>query len=210
MHTALRAASVTLSDFLRREFVADAALAAFFDPVLGGTMVVTLNNPEEMRANNIQGLSVWLYRVERDDQLLNAPPARPQPNRLLPTPLPLRLHYLLTPIVLIDPAFPAVSPSVEQELLGKVLQQLYQHPVLRGADLLDTLTGSETRLTVRLEPMSLEEITRVWHALQRPYQLSLSYEVTLAMIAPETQASVSSPVTIAEPKFSVIVSKELS
>jgi hypothetical protein len=209
VHTALRATSITLSDFVRREFVADAALGAFFDPVLGGTMVVTHNNPEEMRANNIQGLSVWLYRVERDDQLLNAPPTRPQPNRLLPTPLPLRLHYLLTPVVTIDPAFPAVSPGLEQELLGKVLQQLYQHPVLRGVDLRDTLTGSEQRLTLRLEPMSLEEITRVWHALQRPYQLSLSYEVTLALIAPETQPSVSSPVTIAEPKYSVIVSKEL-
>lgn len=209
MHTALRATSITLSDFVRRELIADAALAAFFDPALGGTMIVTLNNPEEMRTNNVEGLSVWLYRVERDDQLLNAPPARPQPNRVLPTPLPLRLHYLLTPVVTIDPAFPAVSPGLEQELLGKVLQLLYQRPVLRGADLRDTLTGSEERLTLRLEPMSLEEITRVWHALQRPYQLSLSYEVTLAMIAPETQPSVSSPVATAEPRYSVIVSKEL-
>ena len=207
MHTALRATSMTLQDYLRRALEADAALGPFFDPLLGGTMVVTLNNPEEMRATALDGLSVWLYRVERDDQRLNAPPERPTPNRLLPVPLPLRLHYLVTPIVTIDPAFPLVSPGREQELLGKAMQLFHQRPAMRGTDLRDTLTGTDERLTLRLEPMSLEEITRVWHALQRPYQLSVSYEVTLAMIAPEAQATIAAPVQIAEPQYSVIVSE---
>jgi hypothetical protein len=116
---------MTIQEFVRTGMVADPSLGAFFDPVLGGTMTVSLNNPEEMRVHNVQGVSVWLYRVERDDQRLNAPPARPTANRLLPTPLPLRLHYLVTPVVLIDPAFPLVSPGQEQEILGKVIQLLF-------------------------------------------------------------------------------------
>ena len=171
-------------------------------------MLVTLNNPEEMRANTIDGISLWLYRVERDDQRLNALPERPLPNRLLPTPLPLRLHYLATPIVTVNKAFPLVSPSREQEVLGKVLQVFYKRPILRGVDLRDTLTGSTEQLSLRLEPMSLEEITRVWFALQRPYQLSVSYEVTLALIAPESQADLVTPVRIAEPEYRVIVAEE--
>ena len=208
MHTVLRATSMTIQEHLRLGMVADPALRPFFDPALGGTMAVSLNNPDEMRATNVEGVSVWLYRIERDDQRLNAPPARPSVDRLLPTPLPLRLHYLVTPVVFIDPAFPLVSPGREQEILGKVLQVLYERPILRGIDLRDTLTGSDERLAIRLEPMTLEEITRVWHALQRPYQLSVSYELTLAFVAPLAQPSVISPVTIAEPMYSVIVSEE--
>jgi hypothetical protein len=205
MHTALRATSITLQDYVRRGFVADPDLGAFFDPVLGGTMEVSLNDPEEMRTNSVDGVSLWLYRVERDDQRLNAPPTRPTATRLQPTPLPLRLHYLVTPIVTIDPAFPLVSPGREQEILGKAIQLLYERPVLRGTDLRDTLTGSDDKIAVRLEPMSLEEITRIWQALQRPYQLSVSYEATLAMIAPEAQPAVLTPVRVAEPRFGVIV-----
>lgn len=208
MHTALRATSLTLQDYLRRALVSDSALAPFFDPILGGTMVVTLNNPEEMQTNQLDGLSVWLYRVERDDQRLNAPQARPSPNRLLPTPLPLRLHYLVTPIVTIDPAFPLTSPGREQELLGKAIQLLYDRPVMRGVDLRDTLTGSDDRLTIRMEPMSLDELTAIWHALQRPYQLSVSYEVTLAMIAPETQPATAAAVSVLDPQYNVIVTRE--
>lgn len=205
MYTALRAASMTLQDFLRRGFIADPDVGPLFDSVLGGTMAVSLNDPEEMRANNVDGVSVWLYRIERDDQRLNAPPSRPTATRLDPTPLPLRLHYLVTPIVTIDPAFPLVSPGREQEILGRAIQLLYERPILRGTDLRDTLTGTDEKLAVRLEPMTLEEITRVWHALQQPYQLSVSYEVTLAMIAPQAQPAVITPVRVGEPRFGVIV-----
>ena len=205
MYTALRAASMTLQDVLRRGFIADPDVGPLFDSVLGGTMAVSLNDPEEMRANNVDGVSVWLYRIERDDQRLNAPPSRPTATRLDPTPLPLRLHYLVTPIVTIDPAFPLVSPGREQEILGRAIQLLYERPILRGTDLRDTLTGTDEKLAVRLEPMTLEEITRVWHALQQPYQLSVSYEVTLAMIAPQAQPAVITPVRVGEPRFGVIV-----
>lgn len=210
MHTALRATSMTIQDHLRAGIVADPVLGPFFDPVQGGTMVVSLNTPEEMETNNVEGVSVWLYRVQRDDQRLNAPPTRPTANRLVPTPLPLCLHYLVTPIVTIDPAFPLVSPGREQELLGKVMQLMYERPILRGVDLRDTLTGSDDRIASRLEPLSLEEITRVWQALQRPYQLSVSYEVSLAFVAPQTQPSVFTPVRIAEPTYGVIVAEELA
>jgi hypothetical protein len=208
MHTSMRATSMTLQDYLLAGFFADTALGALFNPTLGGTMQVSLNNPEEMRSNTVDGVSVWLYRVERDDQRLNAPPTRPLPNRLLPTPLPLRLHFLITPIVTIDPAFPLVSPGREQEILGKAMQLLYERPVLRGADLRDVLTGTDERISSRLEPMTLEEITRIWNALERPYQLSVSYEVTLAYIAPEAQPSAITPVRILEPTHSKIVAEE--
>src|SRR4051794_37237095 len=95
MHTALRASSLTLAKFLEARLKADSGLSAFFS---GGNMVVSLNPPQEMKQNNLEGLSVWLYQTIRDGERLNDPPRRLSPTQLEPPPLPLRLHYLMTPI----------------------------------------------------------------------------------------------------------------
>ena len=71
-------------------------------------------------------------------------------DRLRPTPLPLRLYYLVTPIVAIDNAHPAVSPEREHALLGRVMQLFYEHPIMRGADLRDTLAGMTAEIAIRL------------------------------------------------------------
>jgi hypothetical protein len=59
---------------------------------------------------------------------------------------------------------------------------------------------------MRLEPMSLEEITRVWEALEGSYQLSVSYEVTLVNIEVDTEPEMIAPVEVAMPEYGVIVS----
>jgi Pvc16 N-terminal domain len=95
MHTALRATSLTLAKFLEDRLKSGPGLSAFFS---GGNMVVSLNTPQEMKDNNLEGLSVWLYRVIRDEERLNDPPRWLSPTQLQPPPLPVRLHYLITPI----------------------------------------------------------------------------------------------------------------
>jgi hypothetical protein len=166
-------------------------------------MIVSLNTPEEMRSADREGLSVWLYRVVRDESRLNDFPRRIDAVQVLPPPLPLRLHYLITPVT---EKKQGAGPETEQLVLGKVLQCLYTHPTLRGADLKGELAGSEAEVYVRLETMSLEEIARVWDALDASYQLSVSYEVTLANILPEMEPERVTPVHVALPEYGVIVS----
>lgn len=202
MYTVLRATSQTLTAYLRDQLQADPNLAPFFDPGAGGTMLVTLNTPREMRDNNSEGLSVWLYRVVRDQDRLNEPPERIGPNRIRPTPLPLRLHYLMTPITNTQTL---VGPETEQVILGKLLQVFHDHPHLRGADLQGDLSGTEAELIVRLETMGLEEIARVWEALEGSYQLSVSYEVSAVRIEPGTQPLPAGPVFAGLPEYAVIV-----
>lgn len=146
MYTALRATSQTLARYLRDRFETDPNLAPSFNPASGGTMLVTLNTPQEMMDADIEGLSVWLYRLIRDEERLNAPPQRIGLNLLRPPPLP-----------------------------------------------------------VRLETLSLEEIARVWDALDAPYQLSASYEVSVVEIASEIEPEQVSPVLVALPEYGVIV-----
>ena len=66
--------------------------------------------------------------------------------------------------------------------------------------------GTEVELRVRLEPLMLEEITRVWEALDGSYQLSVSYEVSVVNIMPELEPEQVSPVTISMPEHGLIVS----
>ena len=177
MYTAIVATSETLLERLRASFRSDVGpggLATLF----AGTLDVSMASPRDMRGT-AQGLSMWLYRLERDENRLNDPPLqRPLPGggvEIVPPPLPLRLHYLMTPLV-------DKGPDTEQRILGRVLQLFHGQPVLAGADLRGDLTGTDARVGVRLEALTLDETSRVWEALEGAFQLAVSYEVTLANI----------------------------
>jgi len=57
-------------------------------------------------------------------------------------------------------------------------------------------------------PLTVEEITRVWEALDGSYQLSVSYEVSVVNIMPELEPERISPVEIAMPEYGLIVPPE--
>ena len=199
MYTALRATSQTIAQFIEARFQADPLLSAFFS---GGGMVVSLNNPHEMTEKPSEGLSVWLYRIIRDDQRLNDPPVRLSATELQPPPLPLRLHYLMTPVT----NSATGNPDTEQLILGKVMQLLHGAAVLRGADLKAEFSGTEVELHIRLEPLGLDEITRIWEALEGSYQLSVSYEVSIVDIMVDREPERLTPVEVVMPEYGLIVS----
>ena len=188
-NTAIKAASITLQKLLQ-----DAINAEFPASPPG----VSLNTPKEMKSG--KGVSLWLYRVVRDEFLTNQPPQRTAPNEQRRTPLPVRLHYLVTPLMGDD-------TETEQQLLGKILQVLYDHPVLRGVDLQGGLDPATVELRVFLETLSLEEITRVWHALNSDtgYQLCVSYEVQVVEIESALPPEPVSPVLELEMRYHQIL-----
>lgn len=202
-YRAINATTVTLVDLLAGEFTADPLLRPFFDSGLGGNMVVSARTPQEMADTDEAGLSVWLYRIARDPELLNMPPRRIANDSFQHRPLPLRLHYLMTPVVN-DPDTSGNDPGLEQFIIGKVLQSLHDVPNIHGARLRGDLVGTDTHLSVRLEPLDLEEITRVWDAMESSYQLCISYEVSMVMIASDKEAERVTPVSSVEPEYGVI------
>jgi len=200
MYTSLRATSRTISHYLLGRFMADKGLSTLFGG--GGTMQVSLLSPPQMIEANVQGLSIWMYRVVRDEDRLNAPDRRAGLDRTLPPPLPMRVHYLMTPV---SSDTTSAGRETEQVILGKVLQAFNDHPALRGADLQDDFVGTDTLLNVRLEPLSLEEVYDIWDALEGSYRLSVSYEVSLVNIDPAVEPTPVSPVTVVLPEYVEIV-----
>src|SRR4051794_27552696 len=112
--TALLAVGQTLKAVL------DGSIAASTDPELPH-VPTTLASPKQVRTTTagttpVAALSLWLYQVRRNADLLNEPPRRVTPDRILPPAIPVDLYYLVTPI--------AATTDGEQALLGKVLQTL--------------------------------------------------------------------------------------
>ncbi len=61
--------------------------------------------------------------------------------------------------------------------MGRVLQVFHDHATVDGAVLSDSFFGTEVAFRLSFQPLSLEELTRVWDALKEPYQLSVAYLV---------------------------------
>ena len=187
-YQAISGVTLTLRELLRDHITQSA------DPELAG-VPIDLRSPKEMRedGNGAQGVSLWLYRAVRNGDTLNHPPRRTAMNQLRRRPLPVNLYYLVTPI--------AGSSDDEQILLGRVLQVFHDHPTLRGPLLQSSLAGSDVELRLTLEPLSLEELTRVWDALKEPYQLSMSYLVQQVEIDSDLEAVEVAPVTSLEASY---------
>lgn len=205
MTTAIRDASVSLQRRLEAWLTADADVQAINAAV--GNCVVSLLTPDAMLGIPERGVSLWLYKITRDEFTANLPPRRVSPNRLQMTPLPLRLHYLATPVV--ELAQGAAAPEYEQTLLGKVLQHFADEPFLRGASLTGGLASGGRQLTVRLEQLSTEEITRIWDALEGEYRLSVSYEVTIVPVESRREIMSGPPVGVVANSYGVASLEEV-
>jgi hypothetical protein len=201
MFTHIRAASLTLQTVLQRSFRADPTLAQMFDPSLGGTATVSLATPDGMESAGETGLSMWLYRLVRDEQTLNRPPRRISANLTRRQPLPVRAHYLMTPIVTGSSKIPA--PEAEQLIIGRVLQAFHDEPLISGPDLQGSYQGTAVELAARLETLGLDETSRIWEGLERSYQLSVSYEVAIVVIASGLQPTEAPPVLVAMPEVAI-------
>ena len=117
-------------------------------------------------------LTITLYEILEDAPSRNRPrPQRADGTAVVSTkpPMALRLHYLLTPW--------GGDSVTEQQILGRAMQALYDEAILGGTMLLGGLQGSIDTLKIMLIPLSLEDRSRVWYAIQKPYRLSVNYEV---------------------------------
>ena len=174
------------------------AITLSMEPQLTGTPI-DLRSPKELRIAAITPVvSLWLYRITRNDDLINLPALRVPPRRILPRPFPVNLHYLITPMT--------AQPIDSHRLLGRVLQIMHDNAVLAGAFLDQSLVdGGVDQLRIHFEPHSLEELTRVWYTLHEHYDLSCSYIVEYLPIASQREPVDAPPVLVAMADYAEIL-----
>ena len=134
---------------------------------------ISLLSPFELRENDSVRLSLYLYRVVENPYVKNQV-MQTGPGRLLRrNPLTVDLFYLVTPLL--------GTPREQQIVLGKVLQVFHDRAILQGPDV-GPLAIADEELRIVLNPVTLEETTRVWEALQMSYRLSICYAVRVVIV----------------------------
>lgn len=129
---------------------------------------------------NQNQLWLYLYRVVENGDLKNQRLELRDLNQLQYPPLALNLFYLVAPI----------TSSVDNDhlLLGKVLQIFHDNAIARGSVLQGVLSGTTDELRIILNPLSTDDITKLWSAFMRSYRLSVCYEVKVVFIDSERTA----------------------
>jgi hypothetical protein len=137
-----------------------------------GPVVAELNDLSKDVPIDTAKLTVFLYEIAEDPTSRNRPPVRslpPAPATTRKPPMALLLRYLITPW--------GGDQITQHRMIGRVLQTFYDDAILAGEDLSGSLSGGTDALHFTLTPLTLDQKSWIWYAIQKPYRLSLNYEV---------------------------------
>jgi Pvc16 N-terminal domain len=153
---------------------------------------VTLLPPGDALPSGL-GVNLYLYRVMESPFTRNRdwPGSFTSPPSQGPA-LGLHLSYLLTPFA----AAPDPASSVGDDahtMLGAAMLTLHENPVINNvhipgfdadAVLPAYLLNSYEQIKITLAATSIEELSKIWAAINQPYRLSVAYDVSLVELTP--------------------------
>jgi hypothetical protein len=108
-------------------------------------------------------------------------PRQVKPGEQGHPPLALNLYYLLT-------AYGKDNEDVSaHQLLGRAMSILHDHPLLTKEEIHDAMSASDLgdqidRVRITAQPISLEEISKLWTTFQTSYRISAAYQASVVLI----------------------------
>jgi hypothetical protein len=166
--------------------------------------IVTLLPPGDTLPDSL-GVNLYLYRVLENPAFVNrnwpgdrqtAPSDRPA--------LGLNLHYLITPLGT-KPDNSSLDGDDAHTMLGEAMLTLQENPILNDihlptfdADqvLAPFLLNSYEPVKICLTPVGLDELSKIWSTMNKPYRLSVAYEVSVVELTPTTPPPVDGGIVI--------------
>jgi hypothetical protein len=178
-------------------------------PAGAGSVLFTVGPPRSEAGDGTAEkarVNLFLYRVTENGSLKNQElPGRASSNGYGHPPLSVDLHYLLTAhgSTAVDDDF--VDETRSHLLLGSAMRVLHDYPVVTddlrtvrappGQPILDpALIGEFESVKLTFDPVSLEDLSKVWTALTLPFRLSAAYKVTVVQIESRRPARSAKPV----------------
>ncbi len=182
---AIAAVTATLRNMLDQVINAHPSVDPTSDPELNGTTVTTRPPDKAREGITANQLNIFLYQTVINPAWRNMDmPYQVKPGETAQPPLALNLYYLLTAYGMDnrDQAF-----FLDHRLLGRAMSILHDHPLLGTDEIDQALAGSGLshqveRVRITPQPMSLEEISKLWMIFQTQYRLSAAYEVAVVLI----------------------------
>ena len=177
-YTVVRDVGVTLKTLLWSHMQFDSEVTS----IIGTEQQITSEPPFKIVRDTDpeqDSLSIFLYRIVENGDMKNRPLESKGANLLRYPPLFINLFYLITPLT--------NSAINDQQLLSKTMQILHDNAILKGTALQGVLASTAEELRIILNPISMEDLTKLWSAFMRPFRLSLSYEVRVIYIDSERE-----------------------
>ena len=160
---------------------------------------VTARSPDKAR-DGIAGdqVNLFLYHIQVEPAWRNSDmPRQNKPGETGFPPLPLNLFYLVT----------ALSDEKDEvknhSLLGRAMRVLHDHPLLDASEIKDAtqanVPGADLheqieRVRITLQPLPVEEISKLWTAFQTNFRTSAGYQVSVVLI--ESERPVKAPLPV--------------
>jgi hypothetical protein len=180
------------------------------DPLLADT-TVTMQPPDKARPNgtNANQINLFLYQTLPNAawRNMNTPRQVNQGESGLP-PLALSLFYMVTAYGRDGDA----QLPFSHHLLGRAMSVINDHAVLGADEIRNALPQNDLylqleRVRFTLQPLSVEEIFRLWSGFQTQYRLSVAYEVSVILIDSNREVRSPLPVLTRGPQDSGIVAQ---
>lgn len=159
---------------------------------------ITTRPPDKARDNGTgDQVNVFLYHSAINAAWRNTdPPRQVKPGETGHSPLALQLFYLVT-------AYGANDDDIAaHRVLGRAMSNLHDHPILgreefQGANA--QLAASDLheqleRVRITPEPLSLDDMYKLWSSFQTQYRPSAAYQVSVVLIDSERPAKTPLPV----------------
>ncbi|MEA2165511.1 MAG: hypothetical protein QOK37_3638 [Thermoanaerobaculia bacterium] len=180
MSNSLAIAAVTLT--LRN------LLAPAISDELSGA-AVTVQPPDVFGTVSANRVNLFLYQTSLDAAFRNADmPRQVRPGETGQPPLALNLYYLLTAYGQGDDA----SEPFSHRLLGRAMSVLHDHPVLSAADIRAAIPVANPqpydlfdqieRIRIIPQPVTLDDMSKLWTTFQAKYRPSTAYQVAVVLI----------------------------
>jgi Pvc16 N-terminal domain len=137
-------------------------------------------------------VNVFLYHVVASEFWRNqSMPLQVRRGETAPPPLGLNLHYLIS-------AWGATDDVKAHRALGAAMSYLHDNPVFNRSDLQQWLPGSDLylqveRVRITEEPLTVDEMYKLWSAFQTNYRVSAAYQVSVLLIESTTPATAPLP-----------------
>ena len=160
-----------------------------------------LDKAREPNASTNQ-VNIFLYHIAYDAAWRNMNmPNQVRPGETGEPPLPLVLSYLIT----------AYGDNSSQELgsqrlLGIAMRAFHDHPLLGADEIAASLAGNDLgdqieRVRITPQPISVDEMSKLWTTFQTNYRISVAYQVSVVLI--ESEREVRTPLPVLTPEISV-------
>ena len=172
---------------------------------------ITSRPPDKVRENmtSKSQINLFLYHMTPDAAWRNMdnPVKSRSGERSYPL-LPLKLYYLMTAYSGgsedgIDSTTFDKHLVGSQRLLGRGMSIFHDHPLLNADTINDMLPETDRtehpfdqieRVRITLQPLSLEELSKLWTTFQTNYRTSAAYEVSVLLIESSHERTAALPV----------------